>query len=121
MIFSYPTTSPTTTITFRHFMRPERTERDYVQQSDTTTAGITIAQDYRAVTPVITVPWSNMPLADKVALEAFFETVGGMALPFKLTWFDATSTTVRFGEPELVFEEKSYQVYAITLKLQEIV
>lgn len=113
MTFTYLTTS----VIFKHGPRPNNTERRYIQDSATTTAGIRKSQDYRAVTPLTTIVWDNMPLEDRTALEAFFELVNGMALTWSYTPSNGATITVRFGEPQLTFTEKYTDVFATTVIL----
>jgi len=113
MIFTYLAT----TVTFRNAPRPEGAERTYLQATAKTTAGIPITQDYRAVTPVITISWKNMPLADRTALETFFETVNVMAKTWTVTFPNGIVLTVRFAEPQLSFTEKAYQEFGCTVRL----
>lgn len=116
MIFGYQTTF----VVFRHGPRPESTEHKYIQDSATTTAGIRKSQDYRAKTPLITIPWDNMPLSDRTSLENFFELVNGMALTWSYTPSNGTAVTVRFGEPQLTFTEKYKDVFSCTVVLMKV-
>lgn len=120
MTFSYPYNSPTVTVTFTHGIRPDNLGREYEQVVRKTPAAVRIAQYYRAKIRTIPLTWDNMPLADKTALESFFNLYAvGMANLFKLTLPDGTVKQVRFAEPSLRFVEKSTDVYGITVLLLE--
>jgi len=115
MTFAYLTT----TITFRHGPRPGTRDHSYIQETGKTTAGVPVSQDYRAKIAIIPITWDNMPLADRTALESFFELVGGMAKTWTYIPSIGSAKTVRFAEPEISFVEKSFEVFFFTVRLME--
>lgn len=116
MTFTYLTTS----VVFKHGPRPESADRQYLQETAKTTAAIPLTQDYRAVSPVIAIPWQNMPIEDLTALLAFFDLVQAMVLPWTATFSDGSQLQVRFAEPELNYTEKYTDVFSCTVKLRRV-
>jgi hypothetical protein len=107
-------------VLFTHRPRPDHIERAWLQDSDTTTAGLPIAQLPYAKTRTIPFTWNNMPKADKDRLLGFFDAMLGMATEFNAVSHDGTFSLGRFGQPELAFNERSTDVFSITVPFLEI-
>lgn len=102
-------------VPFTHQPRPQLVEREWLQDEGRTTAGLPIAQLPYARLLTMSFSWDNMPRSDKDRLLAFMDAMGGMASEFVAVYSDGTTTAVRFGAPELVFTERSTDVFATTV------
>lgn len=117
-VVSFSCTNPVASVTFTHRPRPDQSERAWLQAIGKTTAGLPIAQNPRAKTQTIPVPWDNMPRADRDSLLAFFDAMNAMVTLFTVTLSDgSTIGNARFAEPELTITERSTDVFQVTVKL----
>lgn len=113
--FSACYTRPDQQVLFTHKTRPTQYEREWLQESGKTTAGLPVAQLPYAKTINIPFSWNNMPRTDKDRLLSFWDAMNGMATEFNAVYHDGTTIAGRFGVPELTFTERSTDVFSTTV------